>query len=617
MSTSTILSGLNKQQQEAVHATDGPVIILAGAGSGKTRVLVHRVLYLILEKHVAPENILMVTFTNKAAAEMKERISSYLTTGDIHIYSLPFVGTFHSLCAKILRRDGYHIGIPIDFQIFDEIDQMDAIKQTFELTNMSPKELRPRSALSSISQAKNEMLTPEMYASIARGYYQEKIALIYPVYQQILRDAHALDFDDLLLEMIRLLKESERTRDKYQELFKYILIDECQDTNRAQYEITKLLGGKYSNICIVGDFSQSIYSFRGADYRNLNRFKKDFPHSKTFSLSQNYRSTQNILTAATSVITHNTSHPVLELWTENPEGEKISLFAAENEHHEVELIIQTIIQQQQKDPAFSLSDVAILYRMNAQSRSIEEVLLHHGIPYVLVGGVHFYERREIKDVLSLISLLSNPANSVARRRIEKLGKRRFEKYLAFIEEFRSAKKQETYTTIDILDSAIKAYDYLSLFDENNSEDKARLENIAELRSVALEFPTLVSFLENVALVESEHMPDRGRIDRKNAIALMTLHAAKGLEFRMVFLAGMEEGIFPHSQAFLQTSEVEEERRLCYVGITRAKEKLFLSFAKRRLIFGQRSMGTVSRFILEIPKQVLHSSIDFDDSPDFL
>ncbi len=609
------LNELNKEQQEAVKTTQGPQIVLAGAGSGKTRVLVYKVLYLILEKNIHPSHILMVTFTNKAANEMLERIKTILGQHhtDIGTYALPTVGTFHSLCARLLRRDGKHIGIPSNFVIYDVQDQQAIVKEVFKKLDISPKNIRPKSVHQSISAAKNQMLDPTTYSSYARGYFQETVARVYPLYQHLLRENNALDFDDLLLETIRLLKDNPSVLEKYQELYQYILVDEYQDTNHAQYTLTKLLGEKHRNVCIVGDFAQSIYSFRGADFRNLEKFKKDFTEAKTFPLSQNYRSTQNILDAAYTVIKHNNTHPILALWTQNPTGEEIEIHETESEQNEAEFIIQEILQRSRQDPSFSLSDVAVLYRMNAQSRALEEVLLHHGIPYKLVGGTRFYERKEIKDVLSFLSFLANQKDTVAFSRIEKIGKRRAKLFLEYVEEFNQKNYLEEKSTIEILDEVIKQVDYLGLYDANDPEDKARLENIKELRSVAISFTNLVQFLENVSLVEQEYMPDKSQNEEKpNAITLMTFHAAKGLEFPVVFMVGMEEGLFPHSQSFFDESDVEEERRLCYVGITRAKHKLYLTYAKRRLFFGQRTSNTVSRFLFELPEEIREQSFAMQD-----
>ncbi|HSD98251.1 MAG TPA: UvrD-helicase domain-containing protein [Patescibacteria group bacterium] len=607
-----LLKDLNKEQQNAVIATDGSVIILAGAGSGKTRVLTYRVLYLMLEKYIDPSHILMVTFTNKAASEMKERMQK-MTQG----MNMPTVATFHSLCSKILRREARNIGMTADFVIYDTSDQEDAIKQTMELLGLSLKEYKPRSLLEMISSAKNEMLTSSEYSDLARGHFQQVAAIVYSAYQKLLKANNAFDFDDLLLQVVSLFRDRSDILKKYQEQFQYILIDEYQDTNKVQYTLTKLLSGPLQNVCVVGDFSQSIYSWRGADFTNLSRFKTDFKNVKVFELSQNYRSTQNILDAAVSVIQHNTTHPVLSLWTKNGIGEEIHVRETRNEQEEILQIIE-FIQNYNKN---HLSDIAILYRTNAQSRIAEEMLLHHGIPYVLVGGTRFYERKEIKDVLSYLRLFLNPKDSVSLKRVEKLGKTRFLKFQVFQEQWLQKKD---FVTIDLLDNCLAATGYLALYDEEDEEDTQRLENIKELRSVAINFPDLVNFLENVSLVEQEYMPDKPIDGQKNAITLMTLHAAKGLEFPVVFMIGMEEGLFPHSRALMDKNELEEERRLCYVGMTRAREKLFLSYTRKRLYFGQRNSNVISRFLLELPEDIIKSQIkssEFKDSdldyPDYL
>ena len=609
-----ILNKLNQEQQEAVLYNEGPMIILAGAGSGKTRVLIHKVLYLIHEKGLNPSEILMVTFSNKAAGEMKERMELAVKSP-----SLPTISTFHSLCARILRRHGINIGIPHNFVIYDTQDQLAAIKECMSLLDIDAKQARPKAVLETISSAKNQLIDPKTYSEFAKGYFQEFVANIYPVYEGMLVENNALDFDDLLIKTLRLLREDPNTLDFYQSSFKYVLIDEYQDTNQAQYQLTKLLCGKYKNICIVGDFSQSIYSFRGADFRNLEKFKKDFPEAKTFKLSQNYRSTQSILNAAYSIISNNSTHPILKLWTENAQGSDLVISETNDGHQEAEFIITKVKALMDKDPDLNLSDVAVLYRMNAQSRTIEEVFLHLGVPYKLVGGVRFYDRKEVKDVLSYLSLLSNPKDKVAKARLEKLGKRRFQSFEEFQKEFIEKKLSESEKTIDILDEVLKKTKYLEKYDENDMEDLARLENIKELRSVAIEFPNLIQFLENVALVEAEYLPDQKQNDPNNAITLMTLHAAKGLEFKVVFLVGMEEGIFPHSQSLFSVTDIEEERRLCYVGVTRAKDHLYLTYVRERTIFGQRASATPSRFIFELPEEVREmNNISYDaGSPDFL
>ncbi len=601
-----ILKDLNEEQKKAVLNTEGPMIILAGAGSGKTRVLTYKVIYLIKQKGIDPQNILMVTFTNKAATEMKERIQKL--TND---QNKPLIGTFHSICARILRVEGKYIGFSDKFTIYDTQDSVDAIKQAMERANISTKDFKPYSIHSTISQAKNQLINHLEYLNLARGYFQENVAKIYPFYQLILKENNALDFDDLILKTIELFEKNPEVLTKYQNKFRYVLVDEYQDTNQAQYVLTKMLSKKWKNICVVGDFSQSIYSFRGANFQNLMTFKNDFKDTQTFHLSQNYRSTQTILDSAYGVISKNTSHPILKLWTENEVGEKIVLYEASNEHNEAEYIISQIINL-----GISLADTAVLYRTNAQSRVVEEVFLHHGLPYSLVGGTRFYERKEIKDILAYLRIIDNEKDNVSFRRIEKLGKTRLKKFMDFTQNL----DKENIPTIEIMDKVVESVDYLSLFDPKDEQDIGRLENIKELRSVAIEFPDLSAFLENVSLVEQEQLSDLTKNGNKsNTVTLMTLHAAKGLEFPNVFMIGMEEGIFPHSRSLMEKSGIEEERRLCYVGITRAKERLFMTYSKRRLIFGQRSSNALSRFILDIPKDtiIMNNVYKDDDVPEFL
>ena len=484
--------------------------------------------------------------------------------------------------------------------------------------DMSIRDFKPSSVLANISQAKNELITESEYPSYARGYFQENVAKIYSVYQKMLKENNSLDFDDLILKTIYLFDKNPQVLEKYQKQFQHILVDEYQDTNKAQYLLTKLLsglpatlslarraGGKENpNICVVGDFSQSIYSWRGADFQNLSKFKEDFENVETFSLSQNYRSTQKILDAAGAIISKNTSHPVLDLWTENPKGEDITLYEASSEHNEGEFILNQIADFKYRNLSMKFSDFAVLYRTNAQSRAIEEVFLHKGIPYVLIGGTRFYERKEIKDVLAYLKVLANSKDKVSLKRIEKLGKGRFKKFQEFQNDF-DEKRIENIPTLELLDSVLAKTEYLTLYDEKDEEDRNRLENIKELRSVAVEFPNISQFLENVALVEQEYLPDKPLNGEKaDAVNLMTLHAAKGLEFPAVFMVGMEEGLFPHSRSAMDRSELEEERRLCYVGMTRAMEKLFLTYSRKRLFFGQRQSNIVSRFILELPEKTL-------------
>lgn len=596
-----LLNELNSDQQAAVTRTDGPVLILAGAGSGKTKVLTYRVVYLIEKKHIDPANILMLTFTNKAAKEMKDRISKLLTAN-----SLPFAGTFHSLCVKILRVDGREIGLPDNFSIYDDQDQQDAVKEIMKELDISQKNFRPGAILGTISEAKNEMIGPTQYPQYARGYFQETVAKIYLKYQQFLHNHEAVDFDDLLGLTVKLFTNNPEILGKYQERYHYILVDEYQDTNKAQYLLAKLLASRRRNICVVGDAAQSIYRWRGADFRNIVNFKSDFPEAREFHLERNYRSTQTILDAAYAVISRNTSHPILKLWTDKPGGAKITLYEARNEQDEAQFLVQTILQS-----GTPLEETAVLYRTNAQSRVLEEAFLHNGIPYTLVGGTRFYERREIKDLLAYLRLLSNPKDLVSYRRIEKLGKGRLTKFLEFQKNLLTDNRLISLTTLELVDQLMAAADYLSLYDSRVEEDVYRLENIKELRSVATEFPVLKDFLESVALVEREYHPKNKTQNNHKSVTLMTLHAAKGLEFTVVYMIGMEEGLFPHSRTLTDREELEEERRLCYVGLTRAKEKLYLTYANRRLFFGTRTQNMVSRFIAEIPEHALDLQVSLD------
>ncbi len=597
MNTDLILKDLNPAQQEAVIFNSGPLLILAGAGSGKTRVLTHRVVHLVTSGQVASENILLMTFTNKAAGEMVGRVRALLG-GDFRGYG----GTFHSFGARVLRK--YHVAANLDsdFVIFDEGDQLETIKQAMSLLGIDQKSVKPGALHGAISGAKNELVSPQEYANYARGNFTQTVARVYVVYQQLLRKYKALDFDDLLVEMVNLLKKDEETLAKLQETFKYILVDEYQDTNKAQYEITKALAGKYKNLTVVGDAAQAIYSWRGANYRNLLLLKQDFIDLTTMNLEQNYRSTQTILTAANQVISKNKNHPILKLWTARDAGEKISIYEAESEIDEAQFAINKIKSAVQSGKA-NYSDFAVLYRTNAQSRILEEAFLHAGVPYTLVGGVRFYDRREVKDILAYLRLVIHPDDDVALKRAEKIGKTKLKKLL----DVRDSIREEVKNTLGILDEVIKVTHYLEQFDENNEEDAGRLENIKELRSVAAQYPILVEFLENIALTEKEAKRMIYGRENEGAVTLMTLHAAKGLEFNIVFLVGMEEGLFPHSRTLMDPEEMEEERRLAYVGITRAMDKLYLSYALRRLIFGTRSNNMVSRFLADIPQELIENS----------
>lgn len=601
---SAFLNELNPEQRKAAMHIKGPTLIFAGAGSGKTKVLTYKVAHLIADHAIPPHNILMCTFTNKAAQEMKHRISMLLRNNGLPT-ELPYAGTFHSLAVKILRRDGMHIGIPPSFAIYDDQDQLDAIKEVLKKLDISAKNFNPNALLHTISEIKNELITALEYPQIARGYYQETVAQVYLEYQKLLQHNEALDFDDLLMKVVQLFEKFPPILGKYQEQYKYVLIDEYQDTNKAQYVLTRQLSGRYLNVCVVGDASQSIYRWRGADYRNITNFRVDYPNVKEFHLEQNYRSTQTILDAAYAVISKNTSHPILKLWTDKPKGQNITLYEARNEHDEALFVIQTILQSGQP-----YTDFAILYRTNAQSRVVEEALLHAGIPYILVGGTRFYERKEIKDVLAYLRVLANPKDTVSYKRIEKLGKGRLERFQKLLDRLQNENTLVSETTLDLLDKVIDQTDYLSLYDANKEEEAYRLENIKELRSVATEFPDLTAFLENVALVEREYEPDtvKKRDAQRSAVTLMTIHTAKGLEFPTVFVIGMEEGLFPHSRSLLDKEELEEERRLCYVAITRAKDNLYLTHANHRLFFGSRTQNMISRFLGDIPEDILHAQV---------
>jgi DNA helicase-2/ATP-dependent DNA helicase PcrA len=610
--TNKLLSKLNKQQKVAVTYEDGPLLVLAGAGSGKTKVLTHRAAWFIAENKAGQENILLLTFTNKAAGEMKQRIAKLTDEKP------SFAGTFHSFCVRILRIDGPAEGIPNNFLIYDEQDTKEAIKEIVDDMGLSVDRFNPSAIYSQISEAKNQMLTPIQYAEIAQGEWQQKVFKIWIEYEKFKKEASGLDFDDLLLKAVAIFENHPQVLAKWQNRFTHVLVDEWQDTNKVQYKLTKLVAGKKENITAVGDASQSIYGWRGADFRNINYLIRDYPKIKVVNLERNYRSTQNILSAANSIISKNTSHPILSLWTKKDSGKKIKTFRARSELDEASFIVNEIdalIKAGSK-----LGDFAVLYRTNAQSRVVEEALLHSGVPYTLVGGVRFYARREIKDVLSYLRLLVNPKDKVSRERILKIGKRRFEKFVEFEKE---VKNLEKYSTLELMDSVLQKTDYLSKYKRETEENLARLENIKELRSVAAEFPIINDFLENVALVEKESKPIKAARDNKDQtdrVTLMTLHAAKGLEFPTIFMVGMEEGLFPHSRTLFDAGELEEERRLAYVGITRAKELLYLTYAGKRLYFGQKTSNPPSRFIIDIPEDLLEnatdSSTDIPDSFEF-
>lgn len=638
-------SGLNPQQKEAVETTDGPVLILAGAGSGKTRVLTQRIAYLIGAKRVAPWSILAITFTNKAAREMKERVSRMVGQGADDIW----ISTFHSLCVRILRRDIDRMGINRNFTILDAGDQLTVVKQCMKELNMDTKKFEPRSVLAAISGAKNELITPDQYAMRIGDPFQKAVSQIYGLYQKKLKSNQSLDFDDLIMTTVRLFKEVPEVLEFYQKKFRYIHVDEYQDTNRAQYLLISMLAQEYRNVCCVGDADQSIYKWRGADISIILNFEKDYPESKIIKLEQNYRSTKTILQAANSVIANNTNRKAKNLWTENPSGEKIYCFQGDSEHDEAYFIVDTIKKQLAQYKRFD--KFAILYRTNAQSRVIEDVLIKSSIPYTIVGGTKFYDRKEIKDILAYLRLISNPDDDISLERIINVPKRNIGgTTVEKLQSYAAAHGMSMYQAIqevgymglparttnaigafsDLISNFVQQADFLSVTElveevlektgyrealksEKTLEAAARLENIEEFLSVTQEFEkksedrSLVAFLTDLALVaDIDTLGDDGteeEVSAEGQVTLMTLHSAKGLEFPVVFLVGLEEGIFPHSRALFDDAEMEEERRLAYVGITRAEERLYMTRARMRTLFGRTSTNMPSRFFAEIPEEL--------------
>lgn len=597
--TNNLIKNLNSEQVQAVTYKGKHLLVLAGAGSGKTKVLTHRAAWLISEKLADAENIILLTFTNKAANEMKQRII-YLT--GTHPF---FAGTFHSFCVKVLRKHGKLIGISPNFIIYDEEDQKEAIKDILENLKLSNDSYKTASIVTAISESKNQMIRPLEYAEFAYGEWQETIFKVYLEYEKYLKNSNALDFDDLLIKTVNLFSSDKNALNKWQKQLTNILVDEWQDTNKIQYKLIKLLVGESTNLTAVGDPSQSIYSWRGADYKNVNYLLNDYPNIKVVNLELNYRSTENILEAANQIIKKNTSHPVLQLRSKKGKGEKITIYCAENELDEAKYIVDQVSQFGKQGIRYS--DIAILYRTNAQSRVLEEALLHAGIPYNLIGGIRFYSRKEIKDILSYLRLLANEKDNVSQKRAEKLGKRSYQNFLNYKNQILD--KIDELQTIEILDGIISATNYLSKFKRNTEDHVQRLENIKELRSVANQFPNIYEFLETVSLVETRQ--DKNIFSEnytEGKVNLMTIHSAKGLEFSVVFIVGMEEGIFPHSRSIFDSGGIEEERRLAYVAITRAKERLYLSYASKRLLFGQKQSNPPSRFIMDIPENLLETKI---------
>lgn len=634
------LSRLNPPQQEAVTTTEGPLLVLAGAGSGKTRVLTHRVAYLI-EQGTAPWSILAITFTNKAAKEMQERIVNLVGEGAEDIW----VSTFHACCARILRRDIEKLGYQRSFSIYDDDDQMGLIKNIVKELNLNDKMYPPREIKTIISDAKNRLLTPkEWIREAGDDFRNQKILDVFTRYEKKLKESNALDFDDLLMKTMLLLTEHAPVLDYYRRKFNYILVDEYQDTNLAQYELVRLLAGEKRNVCVVGDDDQSIYGWRGADIRNILEFEKDFPGCRTIKLEQNYRSTGNILDAANQVIAHNAGRKEKVLWTDSGEGEKIRLYTAEDERDEAAFICGQL--ESLKRRGGKIGGAAVLYRTNAQSRVLEEALVRSGLPYRVYGGMKFYERKEVKDLISYLRAIVNPSDDMAVRRIINEPKRSIgdstvqvladyaaqeemplfsavmlagdtslssraqtsvQKFADLMSELTAAR--ETMPADLFLRHVIEETGYEEQFKQaDNDENHNRLENIAELENAVKEYIArdpdggLEGFLENVALVtDLDSMEDSGQV-----LTLMTLHSAKGLEFDTVFLAGMEDGIFPTSRALFDEEKLEEERRLCYVGITRARKVLFLTNARSRALYGNRQFNMKSRFLDEIPVRLLEN-----------
>lgn len=606
-----IIDQLNSEQRQAVLHSGGPAVVLAGAGSGKTRVLTSRAAYLIKEKLAQPREILLLTFTNKAASEMKRRVLSY--TGR----QLLFSGTFHSLGVKILRLESQKQAEPLkinnriinsQFTIYDDQDQLQLLKNIYKHENIDQQELKLNVLRSLISQIKNQLLSPIDYQNSANNDFDLQVAKVYKIYEKRLKAENALDFDDLLILSYQLLKEHANIRHQYQNQFKYVLIDEFQDTNKVQYLLSKILAKPQNDLFVVGDFAQSIYAWRGADYRNLRQLSIDFPQLKEYRLEQNYRSTQNILDAATQVIQQNQLHPILKLWTDRHSDNeaKIQLYELNNSELEAEKIAEII----KKNYADSLDQIAILYRTNAQSRALEEAFIRHRLNYQIIGGVKFYQRKEIKDLLAYLRLAVNELDSPSLNRTIKLGQRRLRNFRAWLKK---ADEHLLNNPSLALQEILKTTAYLKKFDAKNPDDQNRLDNIEELMNVASQFEDTLVFLENVALVQDGFLPEGKNHQQSGGIKLMSLHSAKGLEFEIVFMIGMEEGLLPHSRSMFNEEELEEERRLCYVGITRAKKQLILTYARNRYQFGQQQQNLPSRFLSEINKQLLTISRHFDET----
>lgn len=645
-----LLEGLNDKQYEAVINTDGPCLVIAGAGSGKTKVLTHKIAYLMQEKDIKPWNILAITFTNKAANEMKERVESLVGDDAKDMW----IGTFHSICVKILRRFIDRIGFDHSFVIFDTSDQRTLIKECLKDLKIDDKMFTDRIVQFEISNAKNDMKEPEEYEAMVKGdYRREKIASVYNLYQRRLKENNAIDFDDIINYAIKIFRENDDVLDYYTNKFNYILVDEYQDTNKSQFTLIRLLAKAHGNITVVGDNDQGIYSFRGADISNILNFEKDFKGTKIIKLEQNYRCTQNILNAANSVIKNNEVKYKKKLWTENEEGALPTFHVSDDEYDEGRYIVEEI-NHLRREEYYKYSDFAILYRMNSQSRAIEEILRREDIPYKIVGGLKFYERKEIKDIIAYLRLINNPSDNLALKRIinepkRGIGKTSLDKIQAISEQtgipmyqiikeadqyglsrvYSNAQgfieviedlisKKDEYTITELIKHTLKETGYTkALEDENSIEAENRIENLEEFLTVAVQFEEeeadndLSTFLEGITLSSDID----GMDDEEESVTLMTLHSAKGLEFPVVFLVGMEEGIFPGYKSIGEPKELEEERRLCYVGITRAKNNLYLTCSRQRTMFGSTSCNPVSRFVKEIPENMLEGANEIESEPE--
>jgi DNA helicase-2/ATP-dependent DNA helicase PcrA len=629
-----LFEGLNPEQRRAVETTEGPLLIQAGAGSGKTKTLTHRIAYLIASHKATPYNILAVTFTNKAAKEMRHRVGQLLGENAEHRGFMPYMGTFHGICVRLLRQDGEAIGIPRSFVIFDESDRQATVRQVSKRLMIDEKAFPPRLLSGLISSAKNEMLTPEAYAGVATSPASQAAAKVYPGYQRALRDASALDFDDLINRTVEMLESQPAVRQKWQQQFSYIMIDEYQDTNAAQYQLVRLLTNEHQNIAVVGDDWQSIYSWRGADFRNILKFEADYKDCTIIKLEQNYRSTKNILDAAHAVITKNAQRSDKRLWTDAGDGLPVQMLSVSGERAESEAIIRRV-RMGVDSGRRHYRHYAVLYRTNAQSRSIEEGFVHYGIPYRVVGGTRFYDRKEVKDILAYLRLIFQPEDRVSFERVVNVpargvGSKSLQNFFAWQESqglslFQALQQSgecaeltpkarkslselgdilaslrtvsEDASVSGLIDSLLRRIDYLHFLDDGTPQGEARQENVKELLSVAQEYQEegLAGFLEEVALVSDLDGADFAG----DAVTLMTLHAAKGLEFSVVFMTGLEESIFPHSRALYDQSEMEEERRLCYVGMTRARQELYMTYASSRMLYGGVQHNPPSRFLSEI------------------